>query len=246
VLVIGVAIYAGSLSGLGLAAQAASPTWRRRDSRRARLRAKTQYYSPEQEVDRRGLRRKANSAGPVKWRESGDRPRHFKYFVYTISVLKLPAGLRNRVLLLARNRALARLLVVPWLIAWVLTIPLFHIHALDLLEDRLLSQTVFAHTVLTPDLPGEYVPPTAAHQSGTQQEVWSHSPHYSEFALALFSEEEEDSKRKIGIQPILSVQFFSLSQSSLSSLRNAIPHIASPLVVLRASIFPRAPPVISC
>ena len=52
-----------------------------------------------------------------------------------------------------RNPLLSRLLVLPWLVTWVLTIPLFHIHALDAQENSFRSQAVLLHTVFSPDLP---------------------------------------------------------------------------------------------
>src|SRR5262247_3858327 len=49
----------------------------------------------------------------------------------------------------------SRLLVLVWVIAWVITVPLFHIHLPDI-SDRLGSQRSVAHTVFSPDLPGEF------------------------------------------------------------------------------------------
>jgi hypothetical protein len=49
----------------------------------------------------------------------------------------------------------ARLLILAWTIIWVTTVPLFHAHLPDLSE-RAISQTGVAHTVFSPDLPGEF------------------------------------------------------------------------------------------
>ena len=50
----------------------------------------------------------------------------------------------------------SRLLVLVWVIAWVTTVPLFHIHLPDI-SDRLASQGGgVAHTVFSPELPGEF------------------------------------------------------------------------------------------
>ena len=145
------------------------------------------------------------------------------------------------------NPALSRLLVLPWLVMWVLTIPLFHIHALDAQESRFRTQTVLLHTIFSPDLPGEYAPRTVAHQSRmpeNQQALSSHFPHFSEFAVGLFS--EDDPKRKHGIQPILYAQFFSLRRYPPGSTRYVIPDLASPtFLLLASSVSPRAPPSVS-
>lgn len=49
----------------------------------------------------------------------------------------------------------SRLLVLVWVITWVTTLPLFHIHLPDISE-RLAAQGGVAHTVFSPDLPGEF------------------------------------------------------------------------------------------
>ena len=80
------------------------------------------------------------------------------------------------------------LLVGVWLVAWIITIPLFHIHIPDTTDRWSLLQSGGAHTVLTPDLPGEYARP--CHDSDHR-----HSSHVSqrvvnspELGFALFNE----------------------------------------------------------
>jgi len=132
---------------------------------------------------------------------------------------------------------LPRLVVLTWLIVWVLTIPLFHIHALDTVEDRVGSQAFLPHTVVSPDLAGEYVAPTAGHT------LSSHLPRYSELAIAAYS--EDDSKRKHGVQPSLLLHVASLKPVPLTHLRAPIPEAALPPMVRLPSASPRAPPVLS-
>lgn len=149
---------------------------------------------------------------------------------------------------LARTPTLLRALVLSWLVAWVLTAPLFHIHSLDAQEDRFLSGAFLAHTVFSPDLPGEYALQTGVHQSGMPEHQHALSIHflrYSEIGIGLFN--KDDSKRKTGIQSVFSVQFFWLTRPPSNSVRNAIFQPASPPVrLLTASSFPRAPPSVSC
>jgi hypothetical protein len=49
----------------------------------------------------------------------------------------------------------SRLLVSVWVITWVTTIPLFHTHLPDIFDQQA-SQNGVAHTVFSPDLPGEF------------------------------------------------------------------------------------------
>src|SRR5215831_1288682 len=49
----------------------------------------------------------------------------------------------------------SRLLVSVWVIIWVTTVPLFHTHLPDI-SDGQASQGGVAHTVFSPDLPGEF------------------------------------------------------------------------------------------
>ena len=57
----------------------------------------------------------------------------------------------------------ARFFILAWTIIWVTTVPLFHTHLPDV-SDRAISQTGVAHTVFSPDLPGEFFRFSPAHQ----------------------------------------------------------------------------------
>src|SRR5262245_15401059 len=43
-----------------------------------------------------------------------------------------------------------------WSITWLTTVPLFHIHLPDISSSRQAAQIGVAHTVFSPDLPGEF------------------------------------------------------------------------------------------
>lgn len=143
--------------------------------------------------------------------------------------------------ILTFSRWLARL----WLTLWVSTIPLFHVHALDVQETPFLPQAFLTHTIFTPDLPGEYPPRTAIHQRGLpghQRALASHFPQYSEIAFSLFVE-EDDTKRKIGNLPIVNDEFSFLIPSLLESVDYEVSELASPPVLLLTNCIPsRAPP----
>jgi hypothetical protein len=53
-----------------------------------------------------------------------------------------------------------RLSILGWLIVWISTVPLFHIHLPDTTDRWSLLRSGGAHTVLSPDLPGEYASPS--------------------------------------------------------------------------------------
>ena len=49
-----------------------------------------------------------------------------------------------------------RVMILAWVIIWVAIIPLFHTHLPDLSNGPAALQGGVAHTVFTPDLPGEF------------------------------------------------------------------------------------------
>jgi hypothetical protein len=64
------------------------------------------------------------------------------------------------------------LLILTWVIAWTTTVPLFHIHIPDATDRWSTLHSGGAHTVFTPDLPGEFAHPFHDSQQG-------HSSHLS-------------------------------------------------------------------
>jgi hypothetical protein len=85
-----------------------------------------------------------------------------------------------------------RRFILTWLIAWVTTVPLFHIHLPDTTAyDPVSVQRGLAHTVYTPDLPGEFSCPhdNVAHLSHRVL----NSP---EFGFAFLNDQSKD--RRVG------------------------------------------------
>jgi hypothetical protein len=140
-----------------------------------------------------------------------------------------------------------QLFFLPWMVTWVLITPLFHIHTLDVQEDRCFSQIFLAHTVFSPDLAGEYSPQSTVHQAGTQEDQYAFSTHfsfYSEESIGLFS--EDDSKQEKGIEPVSHTRFFPPKDFLLNGGRYVIPDLVSPPFMLLASpVSLRAPPSVS-
>ena len=88
------------------------------------------------------------------------------------------------------RRAL-RLLIACWVMSWVTTAPLFHLHVPDKTDYWSTLHSGGAHTVFTPDLPGEFCHPfnDASHQ---------HSSHLShrvvnspELEIVLYEQERK-------------------------------------------------------
>jgi hypothetical protein len=47
-------------------------------------------------------------------------------------------------------------MILMWLISWVLAVPLFHVHLPDAKDGPVSLHSGLAHTVFSPDLPGEF------------------------------------------------------------------------------------------
>jgi len=149
--------------------------------------------------------------------------------------------------LAGKKPTLLHVLVVTWIVSWLLTIPLFHIHALDVQELPLRSNSSLAHTVFSGDLPGEYA--TSVQQPTTsdkQQTVESHYPRYNEIDFVAFQEDDDTTKRRLGFDPQSSDQLQlqqSLPLKAESTLIFKVP--ASPLTLSLCSVPSRAPPRIA-
>lgn len=93
-----------------------------------------------------------------------------------------------------QSLSLWRLLILAWLIAWMSTVPLFHIHLPDPTDRWSVLQSGGAHTVLTPDLPGEYAPPSHASHRDSSAHFTSRGVNSPELGIVLFGEKAKKSK----------------------------------------------------
>jgi len=93
-----------------------------------------------------------------------------------------------------RAEGCLHLLILVWIIIWVATVPLFHTHLPD--ADDLASRQGLAHTVFSPDLPGEFF---CAHSNGFQLSTKSQNSPELGFVLST----TEDSKKKTYQAPSL-------------------------------------------
>ena len=129
-----------------------------------------------------------------------------------------------------------RLLVLVWVIAWITTAPLFHIHLPDI-SDRLTSQGGVAHTVFSPDLPGEFTrfSNNQGHCTHLSKKVLN-SPELS-FIISSVSKD-----REVAQPSALSVSFCLLNWRSWPTSVLKSPALPTQLLVFRDSQSPRAPP----
>jgi hypothetical protein len=89
-------------------------------------------------------------------------------------------------------RPRVHLLLFAWLIFWILAVPLFHVHFPDATDHWSVLHSSGAHTVLTPDLPGEFSPPFHSRQT----HITPRSVNSPELGIALFDDKSKKWKQQ--------------------------------------------------
>jgi len=84
------------------------------------------------------------------------------------------------------------LLVRVWLLVWITTVPLFHIHLPDTTDRWSLLQSGGPHTVLTPDLPGEYAPPAHDSHRDSSTHIATRAVNSPELGFIVFGEQAKE------------------------------------------------------
>jgi hypothetical protein len=139
-----------------------------------------------------------------------------------------------------------RLVYLPWMVTWVLIAPLFHLHTLDAQEIHRGSSITLAHTVFTPDLPGEYAVQSHGDQTETQKHqgtLATHFLHYSEEALSVFTKAPS---RQHSLGLIAHSQPLPPTDVLLTGSRYVGPDLVlPPLLLQQSSVSLRAPPSMS-
>ena len=85
-----------------------------------------------------------------------------------------------------------RLLICCWVVGWVTTVPFFHLHVPDKTDYWSTLHSGGAHTVFSPDLPGEFCHPyndTSGKHSNHLSRRVVNSP---ELGIALYEEERKE------------------------------------------------------
>jgi hypothetical protein len=84
------------------------------------------------------------------------------------------------------------LLVRVWLLVWMTTVPLFHIHLPDTTDRWSLLRSGGAHTVLTSDLPGEYAPPWHDSHRDSSSHIATRAVNSPELGFIVFGEQAKN------------------------------------------------------
>lgn len=146
-------------------------------------------------------------------------------------------NLEKRMSSLGRKIVWSRLLILTWLIVWVTTVPLFHIHLPDTTAyDPSSVQRGLVHTVYTPDLPGEFSCP---------HDNFAHLSHRvlnsPELGFVLVNDRSKD--RRVGNTTVVGPSCCPLNWHLLPNLGVEVLAIQrSPLLVFGPSPAGRAPP----
>lgn len=136
-----------------------------------------------------------------------------------------------RMRLAIRSILWARFVILAWAIIWFTTVPLFHTHLPD--TDRQASQGGVAHTVFSPDLPGEFTRFSIIHYGPFSQlsNRVSNSPELG----FIFSAWQVTAPDVLEVGTLLDAPFLSTSVNA--------PHAARcKSLLLPTSSSPRAPP----
>jgi hypothetical protein len=134
----------------------------------------------------------------------------------------------------------SRLLILAWVILWIRTVPLFHIHLPDISDGPAAFQGGLAHTVFSPDLPGEFSRFCHVSQQNHFAQVSKRVSNSPELDFVLSSEDSKS--QKIGEPSVLGVLCCPPNRLSLPNSANESRPIHSRLLVFAATQGPRAPP----
>ena len=132
-----------------------------------------------------------------------------------------------------------RLLLVAWLIVWLITVPLFHLHLPDTTDRWSALHSGGAHTVFSADLPGEF----SIHVHGNHR---NHSDQLSQRVVnspelaVVVCDEPDDRRIKTSISPCS--LFRDADTLSVSSCLIARPAIFSLSQISCVITLARAPP----
>lgn len=142
---------------------------------------------------------------------------------------------------------LSRLLILAWLMTWVTTAPLFDTHLPDLpdlpdtTDGQASLQGSLAHTVFSPDLPGEF----SRSHNVTRHEHFFHvsnpGSNSPEVCIALL-DDDDSKKRKVGQPSVLGVLCHLPNRPLLpnSAIESRAIHLSH--LLFAAPQGPRAPP----
>ena len=134
------------------------------------------------------------------------------------------------------------LLVFAWLTFWIITVPLFHIHFPDTTDRWSVLHSSGAHTVFTPDLPGEFSPPFHNTHRGASTHIGPRGVNSPELGIALFDDKSKKWKNQQTLDAHSRFRDTPLHPSTVFASPQPYPilHLFQPFSA------PRGPPSLSC
>ena len=135
-----------------------------------------------------------------------------------------------------------RVLGLAWLITWITTAPLFHVHIPDTTDRWSAIQSGGAHTVLTADLVGEYSTPIHDRNPDHRAHLSHRVVNSPELGIALF---EEKSKKTKELHPLAAPSHF-IENPVLPSSIATVPSKKNERHFSKAFSASRAPPHTLC
>jgi len=132
-----------------------------------------------------------------------------------------------------------RLSILAWMIIWITTVPLFHTHLPDISAGPI-AQGGLAHTVFSPDLPGEFSRASNASREDHFAHMSNRVSNRPELDFVLSFESSKDRER--GHPTVLGVLCCLPDRPlpSVSTIEASTPH--RQLVICTAPQAPRGPP----
>ena len=130
-----------------------------------------------------------------------------------------------------------RLVLLAWLITWITSVPLYHVHIPDTTDRWSAVHSGGAHTVFTPDLPGEFSCPLKQSQEANSAHLSQRIVNSAELGIALL-----DEKSRANELNSLGTAYHFLEDPLLPSVVFALPEDHWKLRLSPACLASRAPP----
>jgi hypothetical protein len=130
-----------------------------------------------------------------------------------------------------------RLFILAWLITWITSVPLYHLHFPDTTDRWSALHSGGAHTVFTPDLAGEFSRPFKESQKAHANHLSQRIVNSPELGIALL-----DEKSKVKGLDILGTPYRLLEDQLLPRSVFAISEVHSKVRRFQAFPASRAPP----
>jgi hypothetical protein len=134
-------------------------------------------------------------------------------------------------------------LIFTWLILWVTTVPLFHTHLPDTTEGPASLQGGLAHTVFSPDLPGEFSRSFNVTHQDHNFHLSNRVSNSPELGIVLL-EDDEAKHRKIGHPSVLIVLCCPPTSPLLSPSTLESVVVPQRVLLFMAPQGPRPPPAV--